>query len=196
MLFSCPPAQVLRQSSTVEPIGLNPLSWSSGNHRRSGDQARVGLCHQAIIQSVARGSRPLTDPLLRWCNFWRRLRRHARVRIKNYSARKTNHRFSRRSFVNLRIFVTNLRNADSSDESKACSDNLVGNRAAHYCRLRPLSETRPCKMYFSRSRDAHLLSFHFLIAAVPVYNSEHVVGALCARIAEKQPITSRLRPGN
>src|SRR5918996_3311830 len=54
--FQLPPTQVLREPSTVDPIGLNPLSWSSGNHRRSGDQAWIGLRHQLIIQSVARWS--------------------------------------------------------------------------------------------------------------------------------------------
>ena len=55
MLWSCPP----RSSPTVldcRAIGLHSLSWSLGDHRWRGDQARVGLRHQPIIQSVPRRS--------------------------------------------------------------------------------------------------------------------------------------------
>ena len=56
MLLSCPPRKILRQSATVEPVGLHSLSWGFGDHRWRGDQARVGFRHQPIIQSVARRS--------------------------------------------------------------------------------------------------------------------------------------------
>src|SRR5262245_43610136 len=51
--FKLPPTQVLRQSPTVKSVGLHPLSWRFGNHRRRGHQALIGLGHQPIIQSVA-----------------------------------------------------------------------------------------------------------------------------------------------
>src|SRR6266850_4549558 len=54
--FELSPTQVLRQSPTVEPIGLHSLSWSFGDHRWRGDQAGVGFRHQPIIQSVPRRS--------------------------------------------------------------------------------------------------------------------------------------------
>src|SRR4029434_2814976 len=54
--FQLSSTQTFRQSFTVEPIGLHPLSWSSGDHRWSGDQARMSLSRQPIIQPVPRGS--------------------------------------------------------------------------------------------------------------------------------------------
>src|SRR5512132_1685741 len=54
--FQLSSTQTLRQSFTVEPIGLHPLSWSSGDHRWSGDQARISLSRQPIIQPVPRWS--------------------------------------------------------------------------------------------------------------------------------------------
>jgi hypothetical protein len=54
--FQLSSTQTFRQSFTVEPIGLHPLSWSSGDHRWSGDQARISLSRQPIIQPVPRWS--------------------------------------------------------------------------------------------------------------------------------------------
>src|SRR6266536_1262304 len=54
--FQLSSTQTFRQGFTVEPIGLHPLSWSSGDHRWSGDQARIPLSRQPIIQPVPRGS--------------------------------------------------------------------------------------------------------------------------------------------
>src|SRR4029453_16356806 len=54
--FRLSSTQTFRQSFTVEPIGLHPLSWSSGDHRWSGDQARISLSRQPIIQPVPRWS--------------------------------------------------------------------------------------------------------------------------------------------
>ena len=51
-----PPAKVLRQRPTIQPIGLHSLSWRFGDHRRRGDQAGVALGHNPIIQSIPRGS--------------------------------------------------------------------------------------------------------------------------------------------
>ena len=51
-----PPTQILRNPSAVEPIGLHPLSWRFGYHRRRCYQARVLLSDQPIIQSIARRS--------------------------------------------------------------------------------------------------------------------------------------------
>src|SRR6266704_1820840 len=51
--FELSPTQILRQSDTVEPIGLHSLSWRFGNHRWRGDQAPILFGHQPIIQSVA-----------------------------------------------------------------------------------------------------------------------------------------------
>src|SRR6266850_5356805 len=50
------PTKTLRQRPTVKPIGLHSLSWRFGNHRRRGDQARVALGHNPIIQSIPCGS--------------------------------------------------------------------------------------------------------------------------------------------
>src|SRR5215831_5016204 len=54
--FQLSSTQTFRQGFTVEPIGLHPLSWSSGDHRWSGDQAPIPLSRQPIIQPVPRGS--------------------------------------------------------------------------------------------------------------------------------------------
>src|SRR5215475_15386780 len=54
--FQLSSTQTFRQGFTVEPIGLHPLSWSSGDHRWSGDQAPIPLSRQPIIQPVHRGS--------------------------------------------------------------------------------------------------------------------------------------------
>src|SRR5712664_1653369 len=51
-----PPAKVLRQRPTIQPIGLHSLSWRFGDHRRRGDQAGVALGHNPIIQSIPCGS--------------------------------------------------------------------------------------------------------------------------------------------
>src|SRR6185503_4184322 len=50
------PTKVLRNPSTVEPIGLHSLSWRFGDHRWRSDQARIILSHNPIIQAVARWS--------------------------------------------------------------------------------------------------------------------------------------------
>src|SRR5918996_387681 len=54
--FDLPSAQALGQSATVEPIGLHSLSWRSGDHRWSGDQAPIPLSRNPIIQPVPRRS--------------------------------------------------------------------------------------------------------------------------------------------
>src|SRR5215467_14502315 len=54
--FELSATKILRDPSTIEPIGLHSLSWGFGNHRRRSDQARVSLGLQPIIQCVARGS--------------------------------------------------------------------------------------------------------------------------------------------
>src|SRR5436853_7298173 len=54
--FELSSTQILGQSDTVEPIGLHSLSWRFGNHRWSGDQARIPLSRKPIIQPVPRGS--------------------------------------------------------------------------------------------------------------------------------------------
>src|SRR6185295_934068 len=54
--FELSSSQTFRQPSTVEPVGLHSLSWSSGNHRWSGDQAPITLSHKPIIQPVPRRS--------------------------------------------------------------------------------------------------------------------------------------------
>src|SRR4029434_9237629 len=54
--FQLSSTQTFRQGFTVEPIGLHPLSWSSGDHRWSGDQAPIPLSRKPIIQPVPRGS--------------------------------------------------------------------------------------------------------------------------------------------
>src|SRR6266540_282278 len=51
--FKLSPTQILRQSLTVETVGLHSLSWGFGNHRCRGDQAPKVLRYQPIIQSVA-----------------------------------------------------------------------------------------------------------------------------------------------
>ena len=56
MLLSCPPRRFSDNPSTVEPIGLDSLSWRSGDHRWSGYQARIPLSDKPIIQSVPRRS--------------------------------------------------------------------------------------------------------------------------------------------
>lgn len=53
MLLICPPAQALGQCSTVEPVGLDSFSWSSRDHRRSGDQTPITFSRKPIIQTVA-----------------------------------------------------------------------------------------------------------------------------------------------
>src|SRR5262249_30100733 len=50
------PAQVLRQTHPVKPIGLNPLSARSRNHRRSRYQTAIPLRYDPIIQSIPRWS--------------------------------------------------------------------------------------------------------------------------------------------
>src|SRR4030095_9579342 len=50
------PPQTLRQGFTVEPVGLHPLSWRSGNHRRRGNQTGISLGRQPIIQPIPRRS--------------------------------------------------------------------------------------------------------------------------------------------
>src|SRR5262244_1027405 len=50
------PTQILRQAFTVEPVRLHSLSWRSRNHRRRGDQTRIGLGCQSIIQPIPRRS--------------------------------------------------------------------------------------------------------------------------------------------
>src|SRR5919201_4201538 len=50
------PTKILRQRSTIKPIGLHSLSWRFGDHRRRGNQAWVGLGHNPIIQSIPCGS--------------------------------------------------------------------------------------------------------------------------------------------
>src|SRR5262250_2904186 len=54
--FQLSSTQTFRQGFTVEPIGLHPLSWSSGDHRWSGDQAPIPLSRKPIIQPVPCGS--------------------------------------------------------------------------------------------------------------------------------------------
>src|SRR5262245_10078588 len=54
--FQLASTQTFRQGFTVEPIGLHPLSWSSGDHRWSGDQAPIPLSRKPIIQPVPCGS--------------------------------------------------------------------------------------------------------------------------------------------
>src|SRR4030095_12291235 len=54
--FQLSSTQTFRQGFTVEPIGFHPLSWSSGDHRWSGDQARIPLSRKSIIQPVPCGS--------------------------------------------------------------------------------------------------------------------------------------------
>src|SRR5262249_28688383 len=56
--FELSATKILRDPSTIEPIGLHSLSWGFGNHRRRSDQARVSLGLQPIIQCVARGVQP------------------------------------------------------------------------------------------------------------------------------------------
>jgi len=56
MLFSCPPRKLSDKALTVEPIGLHPLSWSSGIIDGAADQARIPLSRKPIIQPVPRGS--------------------------------------------------------------------------------------------------------------------------------------------
>src|SRR5262245_40910059 len=48
--LSC--TQMLRQGFTIEPIGLQPLTWRSGNHRRRGNQTGISLGRQPIIQPI------------------------------------------------------------------------------------------------------------------------------------------------
>src|SRR5713226_3301835 len=55
--FELSPAQTLRQSATVEPVGLHSLSWRFGNHRGGGDQTPILLRAQPSIQAIARGAR-------------------------------------------------------------------------------------------------------------------------------------------
>src|SRR5215813_7112465 len=54
--FQLSSTQTFRQGFTVEPIGLHPWSWSSGDHRWSGDQAPIPLSRKPIIQPVPCGS--------------------------------------------------------------------------------------------------------------------------------------------
>src|SRR5262249_3306240 len=54
--FQLSSTQTFRQGFTIEPIGLHPLSWSSGDHRWSGDQAPIPLSRKPIIQPVPCGS--------------------------------------------------------------------------------------------------------------------------------------------
>src|SRR5918993_1497309 len=54
--FDLSTAQTLGQSSTVKPVGLHSVSWSSGDHRWSGDHAAIAVSRQPIIQPVARRS--------------------------------------------------------------------------------------------------------------------------------------------
>ena len=48
-----PPTQVLRQPSTIEPIGLHFLTRSPGYHRRRNNQTPIPLRYNPIVQSVA-----------------------------------------------------------------------------------------------------------------------------------------------
>ena len=50
------PTQILRQGFTVKPVGLHPLSWRSGDHRRRGNQTGISLGRQPIIQPIPGGS--------------------------------------------------------------------------------------------------------------------------------------------
>ena len=54
--FELSPAQTLGQSSAVKPVGLHSVSWSSGDHRWSGDHAAITVSRKPIIQPVPRRS--------------------------------------------------------------------------------------------------------------------------------------------
>src|SRR5262245_39830041 len=51
--FDLSTTQALRQSSTVEPVGLDSFSWSFGDHRRSRHQAPITLSRKPFIQPEA-----------------------------------------------------------------------------------------------------------------------------------------------
>src|SRR5688572_6370347 len=54
--FELSPAQTLGQSAAVKPVGLHSVSWSSGDHRWSGDHAAITVSRKPIIQPVPRRS--------------------------------------------------------------------------------------------------------------------------------------------
>ena len=57
MALELSPAQTLRQSATVETVGLHSLSGRFRNHRGRHDQTRILLCHPPILQALPRRSR-------------------------------------------------------------------------------------------------------------------------------------------